>query len=98
MPSSCAARTTARTDSMPARWPSMRSRPRCFAQRPLPSMMTATWRGMGSARMGRSCIVGSPLDLEDLLLLLVGLAVDLLHEVVGEVLDALLGAMAVVAP
>ena len=27
------------------RWPATRGRRRCFAQRPLPSMMMATWRG-----------------------------------------------------
>src|SRR5512138_2906870 len=30
---------------MPIRWPSTRGSPRSVAQRPLPSMMTATWRG-----------------------------------------------------
>ena len=44
-PISRAARVTARTASTPARWPSLRARPRRSAHRPLPSMMTATWRG-----------------------------------------------------
>src|ERR1700693_5544249 len=45
MPSSCAARTTRRSASTPRRWPSARGRPRAAAQRPLPSMMTATCEG-----------------------------------------------------
>src|ERR1051326_7184800 len=45
MPSSPAARMMARADSAPARWPSMRGRWRCRAQRPFPSMMIATCRG-----------------------------------------------------
>ena len=35
----------ARTDLIPAECPSTRRRPRCLAQRPFPSMITATWRG-----------------------------------------------------
>src|SRR6266487_971950 len=45
MPASPAARTTARTDSAPSRWPSTRGKCRCLAQRPLPSMMMATCAG-----------------------------------------------------
>ncbi len=37
----------ARIVSAPARWPSWRDSPRARAQRPLPSMMIATWRGNG---------------------------------------------------
>ena len=47
MPSSPAPRTTRRTASAPRRWPATRGRPRAFAQRPLPSMMMATWWGPG---------------------------------------------------
>src|SRR5262245_42127109 len=43
-PSDGAASTTRRTTSTPARWPALRGRPRSSAQRPLPSMMIATWR------------------------------------------------------
>src|SRR5438128_11625109 len=43
-PWSGATSTTRRTASAPARWPAVRGRPRRAAQRPLPSMMTATWR------------------------------------------------------
>src|SRR6478736_1588501 len=45
MPSSCEARTTRRSASTPRRCPSARGRPRAAAQRPLPSMMMATWAG-----------------------------------------------------
>src|SRR5581483_3942572 len=45
MPSLRLISTTARTDAVPRRWPSVRPLPRSFAQRPLPSIMTATWRG-----------------------------------------------------
>src|SRR5262245_1824851 len=38
--------TASRTDSRPARWPISRGTPRAFAQRPFPSMMIATCRGM----------------------------------------------------
>lgn len=51
MPRSWAARTTRRTESTPARWPSLRGSPRLSAQRPLPSMITATWRGILSGRI-----------------------------------------------
>src|SRR6266511_2836298 len=44
MPRPGAASTTGRTARMPARWPAPRARPRRVAQRPLPSMMIATWR------------------------------------------------------
>src|SRR5438105_5921516 len=43
-PWSGAASTIRWTASAPARWPAARGRPRRAAQRPLPSMMTATWR------------------------------------------------------
>src|SRR5712692_8523911 len=33
---------------MPARWPAIRGNRRFFAQRPLPSMITAIWRGRRS--------------------------------------------------
>src|ERR1043166_2301345 len=64
--------TISRTEAMPERWPSTRGRLRDFAQRPLSSMITATWRGRrlrsmrsrrvssidpGSASLERSIIV-----------------------------------------
>ena len=48
-PSSIAARTVARTASTPLRCPATRGSSRLFAQRPLPSMMMATWRGIARA-------------------------------------------------
>src|SRR6478736_8262572 len=45
MPSSPAVLMMVRADSAPWRWPSTRGRWRCFAQRPLPSMMMATCWG-----------------------------------------------------
>src|SRR5271168_1482243 len=48
MPRDGAARTTRRTASTPARWPSGRGRLREAAQRPLPSRRIATWSlGLG---------------------------------------------------
>jgi len=44
MPESGAASTMRRTASTPARWPAARGIPREVAQRPLPSMMIATWK------------------------------------------------------
>src|SRR5215207_8289107 len=44
---SMAERTARRTASTPRRWPSTRGSPRRAAQRPLPSIMIATWRGAG---------------------------------------------------
>ena len=44
-PISAAARIIGRMFSTPARCPAWRESPRCLAQRPLPSMMTAIWRG-----------------------------------------------------
>ena len=46
----CRRFTIARTASTPLRWPATRGSSRCFAQRPLPSMMMATWRGTSPRR------------------------------------------------
>ena len=45
MPRSAQCSTKARTCRAPLLWPKVRGRPRFLAQRPLPSMMTATCRG-----------------------------------------------------
>src|SRR5262249_36885137 len=45
IPSSRAASTTARTESLPRRWPSLRPNPRRRAHLPLPSITIATCRG-----------------------------------------------------
>src|ERR1022692_2203996 len=55
MPSSPAVRMISRAESAPRRWPSMRGRWRDFAQRPLPSMITATWRGRLAAASKLNC-------------------------------------------
>ena len=41
----------------PRRWPSTRGSPRCFAQRPLPSMMTATCCGSEALASALKCAV-----------------------------------------
>jgi len=46
-PASIAPSTASRTAFIPARWPNGRGSRRSLAQRPLPSMMIATWRGIG---------------------------------------------------
>ena len=52
MPISPAARTVLRNASTPRRCPSPRGSPRADAQRPLPSMMMATCRGVANADNG----------------------------------------------
>src|SRR5208282_5271537 len=54
IPSSRAASTTARTESLPRRWPSERASPRLVAHRPLPSITIATWRGNRAGSSERS--------------------------------------------
>ena len=53
--SSIAARTARRSASTPRRCPSNRGRPRCAAQRPLPSMISATWRGRAHTLTRHRC-------------------------------------------
>src|SRR5512143_2570896 len=48
MPRARAAETRRRMASTPAAWPALRGRPRDSAQRPLPSMMMATWSPEGA--------------------------------------------------
>src|SRR6266545_4285567 len=98
-PASTAASSTRRRLLVPARWPKRRGWPRRAAQRPLPSMMMATWwgtrlasiNGCPSTRSGRT---GSSalacLDGHDLGLLLVPHAVGLGDETVGQALELLL--------
>src|SRR4030081_2748736 len=63
MPSSLAARTTRRNASTPRRWPSARGKPRAAAQRPFPSMITATCKGP-SVRSGPS-VAGAAFDIQE---------------------------------
>ena len=93
MPSSCAARTTRRSASTPRRCPSARGRPRAAAQRPLPSMMMATWRRtVGSilrfrrGRTRRSDIGRIASNREDFLFLGRQQLVDLRDHAVGRLL------------
>ena len=51
MPSSIAPMITSKSECSPRLWPSVRGRPRSLAQRPLPSMTRATWRGRSSGGM-----------------------------------------------
>src|SRR6185436_5658971 len=92
--------TASRTLSRPARWPMSRGTPRAFAQRPLPSMMIATCRGMfpraisASALRGLGVRVGkrSPdrrdrrSDFHDLCSLLLQQLVDLRDEAIRHLL------------
>src|SRR4029077_8396952 len=51
MPSSIAPMITSKSECSPRLWPSVLGRPRSLAQRPLPSMTRATWRGRSSGAM-----------------------------------------------
>ena len=51
MPSSIAPMITSKSEYSPRLWPSVLGRPRCLAQRPLPSITRATCRGTRSAGM-----------------------------------------------
>src|SRR5579863_8320845 len=88
MPNSAAAVTVRLTASAPRRWPAMRGSPRALAQRPLPSMITATWAGGGGNGDGTTFSMGS--DLKDLLVLLSEQVVDALDRLVGQRLDVVL--------
>src|ERR1700730_18315571 len=66
MPSSSAARTTRRSASTPRRWPSARGNPRAAAQRPFPSMMTATCNGP-SVRSGPLVAGAAAFDIDQIL-------------------------------
>src|SRR6185436_9703534 len=102
---SAKARRARRMFSAPARWPDWRERPRLFAQRPLPSMITATWRGTtpwpGTTSEGvcfavierRACmtIERVRLDLRQLVLFCFAVSVDLPNVAVGQLLQRVLG-------
>src|SRR6185369_3069175 len=59
MPRSAQASTVLTSESTPALWPKKLGMKRFFAQRPLPSMTMATWRGMATLestkRVRRRC-------------------------------------------
>src|SRR5690242_17919726 len=76
---------TRRMFSVPARCPATRGSPRWVAQRPLPSMMIATWRGTRPPEIGEMTSPSSSAshmpvagrsDLKELGLLALGLGVD----------------------
>src|SRR5258708_12461922 len=103
MPRSMQALTTSRTVSTPRRCPATRGRKRFFAQRPLPSMMMATWRGTIPVS-GTACVelVNSgmssraALHRHQVLLFFGHEPVDVGDRLVGELLDLGLGAFVVV--
>src|SRR5579885_2933840 len=88
MPISAAPVTVRRTASAPRLCPAIRGRPRHFAQRPLPSMMIATWTGGFAPGVAGRASMGS--DLQDLLLLLGQRLVDLLDVLVRQPLHLLI--------
>src|ERR1700733_1120936 len=88
-PSSTASRSLALTTSAPAWCPAATGRPRCWAQRPLPSVMIATY-------LGAVTLCGPPSNLEDFLFLALQERVDLGDRVVGLLLQRGLGAALVV--
>src|SRR6185312_11839344 len=106
MPSSTASRRRALTMSAPASCPAMTGRPRRCAQRPLPSVMMATYRACppgppdceGSADSSCPALTGDPrtLDLEDVLFLVLEQLVQLPDARVGDLLELDLGAVLIV--
>src|SRR6266702_2510406 len=100
-PRSPAARTVRRNASTPRRCPSTRGKPRAAAQRPLPSMMMATWRGTAKSPIC-TLVSASALDIqhpshrEDLLLFRGQHPIELRDRVVGCLLDLLRRTLAVV--
>src|SRR6266705_1407662 len=101
MPRSPAARTVRRSASTPRRCPSTRGKPRAAAQRPLPSMMMATWRGTAKSPIctlvsASALDIQWPSDREDLLLLGGQHPVDFHDHIVGCLLNLLGRALALV--
>src|SRR6266853_5618940 len=99
-PASAQAIVIGRTFSVPAWWPARRGMPRPFAQRPLPSMMMPTWVGTASGRgtavgwgfgAPATSVIGS--DLRHFRLLPPGDLLDALDELIGQLLQSLLGAL-----
>src|SRR5918911_2844364 len=95
-PASAQAMVMRRTFSVPAWCPARRGSPRRIAQRPLPSMMMPTWAGIrrGSSPSSASAPAASAnaLDLHDLGLLALGHLVHAMDELVGQLLEPVLGA------
>src|SRR5213079_214231 len=95
-PASSAPSTASRTAFIPARWPSGRGRLRSRAQRPLPSMMTATWRGTTPLPRISASRSSAMLDLHDLRFLRLDRLVHQLEALVVQVLDVLFGVLLLV--
>src|SRR5262245_9252166 len=85
----------ARTALVPARWPAARGSERCSAQRPLPSMITATWRGTAVPPAACEAAAGIS-DLQQLFFFLGQHRVDVVNVPVRELLDLVLRAAVVV--
>src|SRR5262249_46303030 len=92
MPRRRAVSTTARTEPLPRRWPSIRDIPRRCAQRPLPSMMTATWRGQPARAGPEGSTAGTTAHLHDLVFFGLQHLVQALGVLLGELLGLLLPA------
>src|SRR5579862_5793571 len=75
-----------RTDSAPRRCPATRGRPRAVAQRPLPSMMIATWLGGVPPSPGTARDCGTS-DMQDVFFLRRQGVVDHFDLIVGQLLN-----------
>src|SRR5713101_5794022 len=95
-PASIAPSTTSRTAVIPARCPSGRGRCRSRAQRPLPSMMMATWRGTAPPSRIFARRSSPTSDLHDLRLFGFDQLFHELQMVVMQLLHVLLGVLLVV--
>src|SRR5713101_961659 len=95
-PASIAPSTTSRTAVIPARCPSGRGRCRSRAQRPLPSMMMATWRGTAPPKRILARRSSPTSDLHDLRLFAFDQLFHELQMVVMQLLRLLLGVLLVV--
>src|SRR5688500_9313121 len=86
--------TVARTASSPRLCPATRGRKRCFAQRPLPSMMIAMCRGTpcASGMVSVELVCASTSDRHEVRFFRLEGLVDLGDVAVGEFLDVVLGA------
>src|SRR2546427_311763 len=92
-PASSAPSTASRTAFIPARWPSGRGRLRSRAQRPLPSMMTATWRGTAPFRRIWDSRASAISDLHDLGFMRFRRLVYLSKMIVVQLLNVLFGVL-----
>src|SRR5216117_4279768 len=95
-PASIAPSTASRTDVIPARWPSGRGSRRSRAQRPLPSMMMATWRGTAPLTLTCPRRSSGTSDLHDLGFFGLHRLLDQLEVIVVELLHVLLRVLLVV--